>query len=153
MDLLKSCLPTRSNHNIYLIEDDDDLMDNEQQINKWCVCHCLPKKRKEGLIQLPEGNVRSNRQEFDLQAELDRQEHDINDFLSPFSQEGLIQTEYSPLSRNIAQYPFLLEEEEDAQSLSEHRITAIIDERPKVMCRFFCLGSDKKNYYLCFRKR
>ncbi|KAG1050947.1 hypothetical protein G6F43_006810 [Rhizopus delemar] len=131
MDLLKSCLPTRSNHNIYLIEDDDDLMDNEQQINKWCVCHCLPKKRKEGLIQLPEGNVRSNRQEFDLQAELDRQEHDINDFLSPFSQEGLIQTEYSPLSRNIAQYPFLLEEEEDAQSLSEHRITAIIDERPK----------------------
>ncbi|KAI9269808.1 hypothetical protein BY458DRAFT_510483 [Sporodiniella umbellata] len=104
------CLPKKNA--IYLEEDEQD----ESTSSLWCAC-------------FPKGNRVEIAEENDLQDTISPY-HDINDFLSPpqewWGRESFVQTEYSPLKSSS----ILETDDADAESLSEHRITALVEDRP-----------------------
>ncbi|CEJ02211.1 hypothetical protein RMCBS344292_16223 [Rhizopus microsporus] len=135
MNLLESCLSRRTGSQIHLSDDDDNVNDNH--ILSFC---CLLKRETRGEIHLPE----ENNEILDFDVIRSRQEQDLNEYsygLSDWSSRNnkgsfrgnsFIQSEYSPLAGNHSQTSSLVEEEEDAQFLSEQRISAIIDDGLKL---------------------
>lgn len=142
MNLLESCLPRRTGSQIRLLDDDDNV--NDDHTLSFC---CLLKRKRRGNIHLPE-DMESN-EILDFDEIRTRQEQDLHEYLyglsdwpsknnkDSFRGNGFIQSEYSPIAGNISHTSSLVEEE-DAQFLLEHRISAIIDDGPKVTYMVYC---------------
>jgi hypothetical protein len=157
MNILGNCLPKRTGTPIYLAEDDeDDDMTNHNYAHKSCFTSCcfsFHKTRgnnREGLIRLPEGAHRQTiddyldpRSPVSIEALLAEQEEELDHYYGQTDDEDAYHgpaattSKYTPLSLNLVDtLSSSFFEEEDAQFLSEHRISAILVDRPKVSICF-----------------
>lgn len=134
MSLFKSC--TRGS--VYLTEEEEDEENNQPR--NWLFSCCSlgrnNKKYQEGFIRLPEGGRHTIDDYLDptspmtIETLLAEQEEELDNYLGQPSLDdshGSFKRKYSLLVNNP-----ILEEEEDAQYLSEHRISAILIDRPQV---------------------
>ncbi|KAI8063976.1 hypothetical protein BDF21DRAFT_124277 [Thamnidium elegans] len=127
MNIFDSCC-TRKKSPIYLLEDEEE---EETGLKTWFSCCLRPKSTyEEGLIRLPVGrrtidDYLDPRSPISIETLLADQEEELDHYLTHSSLEGTFKRKYSLVNTAIM-------EEEDAQFLSEHRISAILVDRPKL---------------------
>jgi hypothetical protein len=156
MNLLGSCLPKRTGTRIYLPEDDEDDIVNHNYTSNSCFASCCfpfcqtRGNNRESLIRLPEGVHRQTiddyldpRSPVSIEALLAEQEEELDHYYGQTDDEdayhgpAVATSKYTPLSLNLVDtLSSSFFEEEDAQFLSEHRISAILVDRPKVSTCF-----------------
>lgn len=144
MNVFKTCFsPKRSD--IYLPEDEEE----DENVNKMCCCFNFKGNNKQGFIQLPTNNNNSRRRTIDdyldprspvsIEVLLQEQEEELDHYYGQTDDEDAYhgpQKKFGPLDLNFENTNSSFFEEEDAQFLSEHRISAILVDRPKV-CFWF----------------
>lgn len=127
MNIFDNCC-TRKKSPIYLSEDEEE----EAGLKTWFPCCLRPKSTyEEGLISLPVGrrtidDYLDPRSPVSIETLLADQEEELDHYLAHSSLESTFKRKYSLVNTAIM-------EEEDAQFLSEHRISAILVDRPKVI--------------------
>lgn len=152
MNMLGICLPKCTGKSIYLPEDDEDddirTYTSENGFTSCCLMfHKTRGSSREGLIQLPEGAQRQTtlddyldpRSPVSIEALLAEQEEELDHYYGQTDDEDayhgptIATNKYTPLSLTLVDtFASSFFEEEDAQFLSEHRISAILVDRPKV---------------------
>lgn len=152
MNMLGICLPKCTGKSIYLPEDDEDddirTYTSENGFTSCCLMfHKTRGSSREGLIQLPEGAQRQTtlddyldpRSPVSIEALLAEQEEELDHYYGQTDDEDAYhgpQKKFGSLDFNFENTNSSFFEEEDAQFLSEHRISAILVDRPKVFFWF-----------------
>jgi len=142
MNVFETCFPKKRS-DIYLPEDDVDL--DEQNVNRLCCCFNFRGSKKQGLIRLPTNNRNQRtiddyldpRSPVSIEVLLQEQEEELDHYYGQTDDEDAYhgpQKKFGPLDLNFETTNSSFFEEEDAQFLSEHRISAILVDRPKVKC-------------------
>lgn len=128
MNVFETCLPKRTGTRIYLPEDEE----GEERTSCFSCCLWTRNKYQEGLIRLPEGrrtidDYLDPRSPVSIEVLLAEQEEELDHYLGQTDDEDAFIN--SRRKYSFVNNTFL---EEDAQFLSEHRISAILVDRPKV---------------------
>lgn len=124
MNVFETCLPKRVGRRIYLPDDNE-----EEEEETGCFSCCIRTRYKEGgIIRLPEGrrtidDYLDPTSPVSIEVLLAEQEEELDQYLHDDD------TFIHKRKNSVASHTFL---EEDAQFLSEHRISAILVDRPKV---------------------
>lgn len=128
MNLFETCFNKRRDRGIYLAEEEEE----EEERHCFPCCIWTSKKYREG-IRLPEGGRRGTiddyldpRSPVSIEVLLAEQEEELDHYLGQTDDEDAF---INKRKNSLASNAFL---EEDAQFLSEHRISAILVDRPKV---------------------
>lgn len=137
MNVFDFCLPKRTGSRIYLpVEDEEDFETNNISHRNCFSCCLWRKQHNNGLIRLPEGsNTRRTvddyldpRSPVSIEVLLEEQEQELDQYMGRTDDEDA----YDASSNRKSVISHSLMDEEDAQFLTEHRISAILVERPKV---------------------
>ncbi|KAK4517987.1 eukaryotic translation initiation factor 2 subunit gamma [Mucor velutinosus] len=140
MDAFETCFPKKRS-DIYLPEDDVDF--DEPNVNRLCCCFNFRGNNRQGLIQLPTNNRNQRtiddyldpRSPVSIEALLQEQEEELDHYFGQTVDEDAYHgppKRFGPLDLNFETTNSSFFEEEDAQFLSEHRISAILVDRPKL---------------------
>ncbi|KAI7897116.1 uncharacterized protein EV154DRAFT_490509 [Mucor mucedo] len=129
MNVFETCFSKRGGRRIYLPEEEEE----EEERNCFTCCVWTSKKYREG-IRLPEGGRRGTiddyldpRSPVSIEVLLAEQEEELDHYLGQTTDDE--DAFIAKRKNSVASNAFL---EEDAQFLSEHRISAILVDRPKL---------------------
>ncbi|GAN01691.1 hypothetical protein MAM1_0010d01125 [Mucor ambiguus] len=140
MNVIETCFPKKRS-DIYLPEDDVDF--GESNVSGLCCCFKFRGSNKQGLIQLPTNNRNQRtiddyldpRSPVSIEVLLQEQEEELDHYFGQTDDEDAYHgppKKLGPLDLNFETTNSSFFEEEDAQFLSEHRISAILVDRPKL---------------------
>ncbi|OAD07145.1 hypothetical protein MUCCIDRAFT_107747 [Mucor lusitanicus CBS 277.49] len=140
MNVFETCFPKKRS-DIYLPEDDVDL--DEPNASRLCCCLNFRGSNKQGLIRLPTNNRNQRtiddyldpRSPVSIEVLLQEQEEELDHYFGQTDDEDAYHgppKKSGPLDLNFETTNSSFFEEEDAQFLSEHRISAILVDRPKL---------------------
>ncbi|KAI8636048.1 hypothetical protein BD408DRAFT_487156 [Parasitella parasitica] len=137
MNVFETCF-AKKRSDIYLPEDDGE--DDDDNVNRMCCCFDFRGNQRQGLIQLPTNNNNSQRTIDDyldprspvsIEVLLQEQEEELDHYYGQTDDEDGYhgpQKKFSPFDLNFENTNASFFEEEDAQFISEHRISAILDD-------------------------
>lgn len=139
MNFFESCFPKRTDTRVYLpLEDGENEYEasNNKSFRNCFTCCLWRGQRKDGPIRLPEGatarrtidDYLNPRSPVSIEVLLAEQEEELDHYIGQQTDDD----DASPPNRRKSGMSYSFMDEEDAQFLSEHRISAILVERPKV---------------------
>ncbi|CAO3607586.1 unnamed protein product [Mucor hiemalis] len=139
MSFFESCFPKRKDTRVYLpLEDGENEYEasNNKSFRNCFTCCFWRGQRKDGPIRLPEGatarrtidDYLNPRSPVSIEVLLAEQEEELDHYIGQQTDDD----DASPPNRRKSGMSYSFMDEEDAQFLSEHRISAILVERPKL---------------------
>lgn len=141
MSFFGACFPKRTDTRVYLpVEEGEDEYETSHS-NSFRNCftcfYVCSGRRKDGPIRLPEGaaarrtidDYLNPRSPVSIEVLLAEQEEELDNYIGQQTDDD----DASLPNRRKSGMSYSFMDEEDAQFLSEHRISAILVERPKVV--------------------